>query len=141
VAAIVFKEGRVLLVKRGKEPNRGRWGLPGGVVELGETVEEAIHREVEEETGLEVKPTRLATIFDSIYGDEQGKVRYHYVLFEYLCEYVGGELVAGSDAPEVRWVGLDELQSVDILGFTRRFVERVAVEEGWLPEPASSKPF
>jgi len=73
------------------------------------------------------------TVLDSIYRDEQGGVRYHYVLFEYLCEWLGSEPVAGSDAPEVRWASLDELQSLDMLDFTRRFVERVAREEGELP--------
>jgi len=141
VAAIIFKDSKILLVKRGKEPNKGRWGLPGGVVELGETVEEAIRREIREETRLKIKPIRLVTIFNSIYRDEQGRVRYHYVLFEYLCEYLGGELVAGSDAPEARWVGLHELRSADMLDFTRRFVEGIAAEEGWLPKPTSSKPF
>ena len=76
---------------------------------------------------------RLVTVLDSIYRDEQGRVRYHYVLFEYLCEWLGGEPVAGSDAPEARWVGLDELQSIDMLDFTRRFVERVAGRRGGSP--------
>ena len=110
-------------------------------MELGETTEEAVRREVTEETGLDVRPVRLVTVLDSISRDEQGRVRYHYVLFEYLCEYLGGEPVAGSDASDVRWVGLDELQSIDVLDFTRRFVERVAGEEGRLPQPISSKPF
>lgn len=110
-------------------------------MEFGETVEEAVRREVTEETGLDVRPVRLVTVLDSIYRDEQDRVRYHYVLFEYLCEWLGGEPVAGSDAPEARWVGLDELQSIDMLDFTRRLVERVAGEEGKLPQPVPSKPF
>lgn len=125
VAAVVFSGDAVLLVRRGNEPSRGRWGLPGGVVELGETVEEAVVREVREETGLEVRPLKLVTVFDSIVRDPDGRVRFHYVLCEYLSEAIGGALHANSDVLEARWVPLDELNSLDISAGTRRFIERV----------------
>ena len=89
---MVFDGNRILLVRRGNEPSYGRWGLPGGVVELGETVEEAIMREVEEETRIRASPIRLITTFDSIIRDDEDRIRFHYVLCEFLCEYIGGEL-------------------------------------------------
>lgn len=129
VAAVVFSEDRVLLTLRGNEPSRGRWGLPGGVVELGERVEDAVVREAEEETGIRIKPRRLLTVFDSIVRDDDGGIKYHYVLCEYLCEAVGGTLRASSDAIDVRWVPLEDLGSIEINPGTRRFIEKVAERE------------
>ena len=125
VAAIVLSDEGVLLAKRMNEPSKGRWGLPGGVVELGEGVEDALIREVEEETGVIVHPTRLQAVFDSIVRDEDGRIRFHYVLCEYLCEAVGGELRPSSDASDARWVPFEDLASMDISPGTRRFIERV----------------
>jgi len=121
---MVFAENRVLLVRRGNEPSYGRWGLPGGVVELGETVEEAVVREVEEETCIMASPLRLITTFDSIVRDEENRIRFHYV----LCEYVGGELEASTDASDATWARLDELEGMNVPSGTRRFIERVARE-------------
>ena len=129
---MVFAGDRVLLVRRGNEPSYGRWGLPGGVVELGETVEEAVVREVEEETCVKASPLRLITTFDSIVRDEEGRIRFHYVLCEFLCEYVGGELEASTDASDATWARLDELEGMKVPSGTRRFIERVAHEEGLL---------
>ena len=98
-------------------------------MEVGETVEEALIREILEETGITVKPISLITFLDSIHRDDDDRVRYHYILFEYLCEYVSGEVSPGSDAPEARWVKLNELDSVDIMPSTKRFVEKVLAEE------------
>ncbi len=129
---MVFVEGRVLLVRRGNEPSYGRWGLPGGVVELGETVKEAVVREVEEETCVTASPLRLITTFDSIVRDEEDRIRFHYVLCEFLCKYVGGELEASTDASDATWARLDELERMNVPSGTRRFIERVAREEGLL---------
>ena len=128
VAGLIISDGYVLLTVRSKEPRKGLWGIPGGVVEVGETLVEAVKREVLEETGLMVEPVELITVFDSVNRDEAGVVRYHYVLFEYLCEYVSGDLVAGDDAPDARWVSLDALDSVPIMESTRRFIERTVSE-------------
>ena len=129
---MVFDGDRVLLVRRGNEPSYGRWGLPGGVVELGETVKEAVVREVEEETHIRASPVRLITAFDSIVRDDADRIRFHYVLCEFLCEYVGGELEASTDASDATWANLEELEGMKVPSGTRRFIERVAREEGLL---------
>ena len=124
VAGLTLRGKDVLLVERGKPPHHGLWGLPGGVVEVGETLEEAIVREVLEETNIRIKPIEFLQVFNSINRDEDDRVRTHYILFEYLCEYVSGELKPGDDAPDARWVSLDDLDSVNIMSFTREFIER-----------------
>jgi 8-oxo-dGTP diphosphatase len=113
VGAVVLLEGKVLLVRRGKEPLRGRWVIPGGTVELGETLAEAIVREVEEETGLTVRPREVLLVFDRI-EREAGRVRYHYVIVDYLCDYLRGQPRAGTDAEAVALVGDDELPAYDL---------------------------
>ena len=125
VAATVISDGKVLLVKRANEPARGRWGLPGGVVELGERVEDAVVREVREETGLSVRPIRTLTVYDSIVRDDERRVRFHYVLVEMLCEADAGSPEALSDALDVRWVPLGELDSIDMTSGARRLIEQV----------------
>jgi len=132
VAAVVFHEGKVLLTRRENEPSKGMWGIPGGVVEVGETVEEAVVREVLEETGVRVRPVKLITSYDSIVKDDGGRPRYHYVLIEYLCEYLEGEPKAASDALDARWFPLDELGGIDMRDGTRRFLEKMARREGLL---------
>ena len=103
VGAVVVDEGRVLLVRRGTEPLRGQWSLPGGLLELGEALTDGVVREVREETGLVVKPLELIELLDRIHR-EGTRVRYHYVIADYLCRVVGGALQAASDADAVRWV-------------------------------------
>lgn len=113
VGAVVVHEGRVVLIRRGKEPLYGRWIVPGGTVELGETLEQACVRELREETGLEVRPLELLTVFDRI--ERQGdQVRYHYVIADTLCAWAGGELQAGGDALEAAWASRDELPRFDL---------------------------
>jgi 8-oxo-dGTP diphosphatase len=132
VAGVILDGNRVLLSVRGKAPSEGKWGLPGGAVEVGETVREAVVREILEETGVTVRPVKLITVLDSIHRDEDGRVRYHYILFEYLCEYVSGEVSPSSDAPDARWVKFDELDSIDIMPSTKRFLLKVLAEESVL---------
>lgn len=107
-----MRDGLVLLIRRGQEPLKGEWSLPGGAVELGETLEEAIRREVLEETGLVVEPLRMIETFDRISRDAAGRVRYHYVLVDFLCRVRGGSLACATDAVEARWAGPDELDGL-----------------------------
>ena len=114
VGAIVFRDGAVLLVKRGDEPNRGRWSVPGGSLEAGETVEQAAARECLEETGIVVRPVRAVYVMDYVDRDSLERVRWHYVLIDVLCEYVSGEPAPASDAENARFVPLRELAEYDI---------------------------
>jgi 8-oxo-dGTP diphosphatase len=113
VGALVIHEGRVLLIQRGKPPLQGRWLIPGGTVELGETLTEAVVREVAEETGLVVEPLEMILVFDRILR-EGPRVQYHYVIVDYLCRYVSGELRAGDDAMDAAWATEDDLPSYDV---------------------------
>jgi 8-oxo-dGTP diphosphatase len=110
VGAVVIDDGKVLLVRRGQEPLKGEWSLPGGALELGETLQKGLVREVFEETGLTVVPDGIVEVLDRITPDDlSGRIRYHYVLVDYLCHIAGGTLRGGSDAEEARWVEHDEL--------------------------------
>ena len=129
VAAVVFRGSEVLLVRRGNQPSKGKLGIPGGVVELGETSEEAVVREVEEETGIRVKPLRVLDVLDSIVRNDEGGIRFHYVLLEFLCKPLGGELRASSDASDALWAPLERLEELDVMPRTRAFIEKVAREE------------
>ncbi len=114
VGGIVFKEDEVLLVRRGKEPALGQWSLPGGAVEVGETLEEALHRELKEETGIEVEILGLSAFLERIFPDAEGKISYHYVLLDFLCCYIGGEPRAGSDVLELCFMPLHHLKDLNL---------------------------
>jgi 8-oxo-dGTP diphosphatase len=114
VGAIIIEGDRVLLVKRAHPPIQGQWSIPGGVLEVGEMVREAAVREAREETGLVVEPGELLGVYDRILRDPEQRVQYHYVLVDFLCRSVGGELLAASDAAEVRWFGREELLSLQL---------------------------
>ena len=112
VGAVVIDGTRVLLVRRGQEPLKGEWSLPGGALELGETLQQGVVREVLEETGLSVAPGGIIEILDRITQDEvSGRVRYHYVLIDFVCHVTGGALCPATDAEEVRWVERDQLEN------------------------------
>lgn len=111
VGAVVIEGARVLLVRRGNAPLKGEWSLPGGALELGETLQQGVVREVLEETGLVVEPAAMIEVLDRITRDEaSGRIHYHYVLIDFVCRVTGGTLLSGSDADEARWVGREELQ-------------------------------
>jgi 8-oxo-dGTP diphosphatase len=112
-------------VQRGHEPLKGFWSLPGGAVETGEHLDEAIAREVLEETGLVVRPTSVATIFERILHDAEGRPEYHYVLVDYFCTVLGGQLQAGDDSDQVRWVPLTAVESVKLTEGTREVIQKV----------------
>jgi 8-oxo-dGTP diphosphatase len=117
VGAVIFHEGRVLLIQRGQAPMQGEWSLPGGALEIGETLEEGVKREVLEETSLVVEPVAMVEVFDRIARDDGGRVQFHYVLVDYLCRVAGGQAACGSDAVDLRWAARDELDV--IAPFTR----------------------
>lgn len=113
VGGVLIRDGKVLLIRRGKPPLYGRWVVPGGTVELGESLEQALVREMREETGLEVVPLEILTVFDRIERDGD-QVVYHYVIVDYLCRWLGGEALAASDALEAAWAALDDLPRYDL---------------------------
>jgi 8-oxo-dGTP diphosphatase len=124
VGAIVADCGRVLLVERGQEPLKGIWSLPGGAVEVGEYLKDAVRREVREETGLEVEPVSVVEVFERIMPDSNGRTEYHYVLVDYLCRAIGGVLKAESDVSDARWVPRAELASYRITEGTLGVIEK-----------------
>src|SRR5579863_1865 len=128
VGAVVVEQGRVLLVQRGTEPAKGKWSVPGGLIDVGESLREAVAREVREETGLLVEPLELIELLDRIHRDGD-RVHYHYVIADYLCRVVGGTLLAASDADAVRWVERAEWNSHSALGI-EPITARV-IEAGW----------
>jgi 8-oxo-dGTP diphosphatase len=128
VGAVVVHEGRVLLVRRGTEPLKGHWSLPGGLLEVGEPLAAGVVREVREETGLTVEPVELIELLDRIHREGE-RVRYHYVIADYLCRMVGGVLQAASDADAVRWVERAEWNSHSALLLDP--VTARVIEAGW----------
>ncbi len=109
VHALVLKEGRMLLVKRSKEPGKGKWSIPGGRIELGETIHEAAKREMLEECSIEIEIERVLDVADSIIRDEEGRVQYHFAIIYLLARYKAGDVKAQSDAEDARWVTTNEL--------------------------------
>ena len=136
VGAVVVQNGRVLLVRRGREPLKGHWTLPGGMLELGESLAAGTIREVREETGLDVGVIELIELVDRIVREE-GRVRYHYVIADYLCRVTGGQLRAASDADAVRWVERSEWNSHSVLILDPITVR--VIEKGWQRAQALEK--
>jgi 8-oxo-dGTP diphosphatase len=124
VGAIIIEGDQVLLVKRAHPPIQGQWSIPGGVLEVGETVREAAVREAREETGLTVEPGELLGVYDRILRDPEQRVQYHYVLIDFLCRPLGGELLAASDAAEVRWFGREQLPGLRLAEDTLEVIEK-----------------
>ena len=108
------EDHRVLLIRRGQPPLLGEWSLPGGVLECGETLREAVAREAREETGLLVETGEMLGVYERVIRDDVKRVRYHYVLIDFLCRAIGGDLKAGSDAADVRWFTRDELPALNL---------------------------
>lgn len=128
VGAVVVDRERVLLVRRGTEPLKGRWSLPGGLLELGESLADGVVREVKEETGLVVEVVELVELLDRIHREGE-RIRYHYVIADYLCRVAGGELLAASDADAVRWVERAEWNSHSALQLEP--VTVMVIEKAW----------
>jgi 8-oxo-dGTP diphosphatase len=122
VGAIIAQDNRVALVRRGSQPSKGEWSIPGGLVDVGETLKDASIREALEETNLVVEPTRLVELVERIFRDDSGRVQYHYVLADFLCRVKGGQLTAGSDALDARWFRRDELQQLNLADITLKVI-------------------
>ncbi len=124
VGAIIIEDARLLLVKRAHPPLQAEWSIPGGVLEVGELMRQAAVREAREETGLIVEPGELLGVYDRIVRDADERVQYHYVLIDFLCRRVAGDLAAASDAAEVRWFGQQELAALNLAEDTLDVIQK-----------------
>jgi len=126
VGAIIFRDDTVLLVQRGKPPAQGKWSIPGGAVRLGETLECAVIRELREEVEMEVKPIAVGKVIERIYRDSEGKIAYHYVIIDYVCEAgVAGQPKAGSDASDAAFFEIEKLDEMDMTEGTAEVIREV----------------
>jgi len=124
VGGVVIRGGRALLIRRGSAPLLGQWSIPGGTLELGETLQDGVRRELLEETGIEVRVLDLIEVFDRIFRDQGGKIQFHFVIVDYLCEWVRGEAVAGSDVKDCVWAGEEELAKYKLTEAATRVIRR-----------------
>jgi mutator protein MutT len=124
VGAIIIQNGKILLEKRKNDPGRGKWSIPGGLVELCESLEQTVIREVQEETGLVVDAPELIDVVNQTTLDESGKVKYHFVIVDYLVKLKGGTAIAASDAAELEWVLLDQVEQKDLIRSFRGFFKK-----------------
>ena len=134
VGGVIIENERALLIRRGSEPLRGQWSIPGGTLELGESLQEGVARELREETGLEVRVLELIEVFDRIYGDDglpkadtPARPRFHFVIVDYLCERVGGEARAGSDVTDVTFAREEELADYGLTETATRVLKKAFV--------------
>jgi len=140
VAAVMIEDGRILLVKRAAEPSKGKWSLPGGSVEWGESLVDALKREVREETGLEIEVEKLAGVFDLIISEPPGVtshlplltphsslITHHYIIIDYFAHPTGGTLAPGDDADDARWVPIEELDRYELSNHLRARLKQMGV--------------
>ncbi len=125
VGVVVRKGDSVLLIQRGREPRLGEWTVPGGAVELGESLRDAARREIREECGVEIELGEVVDAFEIVVHDEAGKVQYHYIVIDFAATYVGGNLRAGDDVMDARWVTLSELGKYSLDEKTREEIVKV----------------
>ena len=124
VGAVVFKTDRVLLVRRGQPPAQNLWAIPGGKVGLGVTLQKAAEREILEETGIVIRARHPIFTFDLLEKDRNGVIRYHYVIVDLIADYVAGDIQAGDDAVEARWVGTDDIRQLSVNPKTASLLQR-----------------
>lgn len=125
VGAVVIRDGKVLLVKRGRDPGKGFWAIPGGAVELGESLQAAAEREILEETGVVIRAGRPIFAFDLIEKDDGGMLKFHYVIIDLETEYVSGEPLAADDADDACWLAPDDLASLNVIPVTIELLEKI----------------
>ncbi len=126
VGAVVLRDGRILLVRRGAAPARGLWSIPGGGLRLGETLQQGAEREIREETGIVIHAGAPLFVCDSLDRDLEGRLRFHYVIVDMAAEYAGGELKAADDALEARWVSPDEIRTLNVTKTTLKLLRQIA---------------
>jgi 8-oxo-dGTP diphosphatase len=124
VGAVIIRNGKILLEKRKGDPGRNKWTIPGGLVELGESAEQTVIREVREETNLEVEEPKLIDVVNNITPDEDGRIKYHFLIVDYFVKLRGGKLKAADDAAELRWVRFSEVENYDLTRSFREFFKR-----------------
>ena len=124
VGGVVIADGRALLIRRGGPPLQGEWSIPGGMLELGESLEQGVRRELAEETGLEVRMLDLIEVFERVFPDDDGRTKYHFVILDYLCEAVSGQAQAASDVTDVAWAREDELAGYSLTATATRVIKR-----------------
>ncbi|HTU35532.1 MAG TPA: NUDIX hydrolase [Candidatus Acidoferrum sp.] len=124
VGGVVISDGRALLIKRGHPPLQGEWSIPGGTLELGETLLGGVERELLEETAIQVHVVDLIDVFERIFRDEAGRTQYHFVILDYLCEFISGEARAGSDVTDVAWVPQTDLERYSLTPTAMRVIGR-----------------
>jgi len=135
VGAIIFRGDRVLLVQRGKEPSYGKWSVPGGLVEIGESLREAVVREVQEEVGLTVAVRDLVVALDRVIRDQTGRIEYHYILLDFLCDGLAGEPSPDSDALACRFVPIGSVSQYEMTRGTESAIRRAYAQAQGTPTP------
>lgn len=124
VGGVVVSDGHALLIRRGHPPLGGRWSIPGGILELGETILQGVARELGEETGIQSRALELIEVYEKMVPDAAGQPKYHFVILDYLCEFQGGSLQAGSDVTEAAWVAEEDLERFSLTAAARCVVQR-----------------
>ena len=125
VGAVILKNNKVLLIKRGEEPYKGFWSIPGGKVKFGERIKDALKREVKEETGLDIEIEKLIYILKMMVKNKKGEVLFDYLILDFLTRAIGGEIKASSDAAEIRWISLKKIDSYNLVPTERRMFEKL----------------
>ncbi len=125
VGGILIQDNKILLVKRKNEPGKGLWAIPGGLVEPGETLKDAVKREIKEETNLVVDVLRPINADEIVVRDDEGRIKYHYVLVDFLCKVIEGSLKPGDDAKEVRWIDIKRAKNLQLTNSTRKLLDRI----------------
>ena len=124
VGAVIVRDERVLVVRRLNPPLQGQWSIPGGLVETGETIKQALIREIREETGLAVEPIELIEVFERILRDTESRVQYHFVVIDYLCRILSGEASPRTDVSEIQWTRLEDLPELGITPETSSVMQK-----------------